>query len=69
MANDYSTTLVCPPPNLFVQVLALIIFSDIHYYYAPDTSANDAAAKALRLRMTRSLWGNALSKYSNVFID
>jgi hypothetical protein len=30
---------------------------DIHYYYAPDTSANDAAAKALRLRMTRSLWG------------
>ncbi len=31
-------------------------FLDIHYYYAPDTSANDAAAKALRLRMSRSLW-------------
>ncbi|KZT35296.1 hypothetical protein SISSUDRAFT_990707 [Sistotremastrum suecicum HHB10207 ss-3] len=29
---------------------------DLHYYYQPDTSANDAAAKALRLRMTRSLW-------------
>lgn len=29
---------------------------DIHYYFAPDTSANDDAAKALRLRMTRSLW-------------
>ncbi|KAI0821497.1 glycoside hydrolase family 44-domain-containing protein [Irpex lacteus] len=34
----------------------LLDFLDIHYYYAPDTSANDAAAKALRLRMTRSLW-------------
>lgn len=32
------------------------IIADIHYYYAPDTSANNAAAKALRLRMTRSLW-------------
>jgi hypothetical protein len=35
----------------------LLDYLDIHYYYAPDTSANDAAAKALRLRMTRSLWG------------
>ncbi|KAI0686449.1 glycoside hydrolase family 44-domain-containing protein [Cytidiella melzeri] len=34
----------------------LLDYLDIHYYYAPDTSANDAAAKALRLRMTRSLW-------------
>ncbi|KAI0790933.1 glycoside hydrolase family 44-domain-containing protein [Abortiporus biennis] len=34
----------------------LLDFLDIHYYYAPDTSANDAAAKALRLRMSRSLW-------------
>ncbi|KAF5391238.1 hypothetical protein D9757_003018 [Collybiopsis confluens] len=32
----------------------LLDFLDIHYYFAPDTSANDAAAKALRLRMTRS---------------
>ena len=31
-------------------------FLDIHYYFAPDVSANDDAAKALRLRMTRSLW-------------
>lgn len=34
----------------------LLDFLDIHYYFQPDTSANDAAAKALRLRMTRSLW-------------
>ncbi|KAH8084875.1 glycoside hydrolase family 44-domain-containing protein [Cristinia sonorae] len=34
----------------------LLDFLDIHYYYAPDTSANDDAAKALRLRMSRSLW-------------
>ncbi|KAL0951928.1 hypothetical protein HGRIS_008582 [Hohenbuehelia grisea] len=34
----------------------LLDYLDIHYYYQPDTSANDAAAKALRLRMTRSLW-------------
>lgn len=34
----------------------LLDYLDIHYYYAPDTGANDAAAKALRLRMTRSLW-------------
>ncbi len=35
----------------------LLDYLDIHYYYAADTSANDAAAKALRLRMTKSLWG------------
>ncbi|KAJ7237051.1 glycoside hydrolase family 44-domain-containing protein [Mycena haematopus] len=34
----------------------LLDYLDIHYYYAADTSANDDAAKALRLRMTRSLW-------------
>lgn len=34
----------------------LLDFLDIHYYFAADTSANDDAAKALRLRMTRSLW-------------
>ncbi|EFI28340.1 hypothetical protein CC1G_13870 [Coprinopsis cinerea okayama7 len=34
----------------------LLDYLDIHYYFQPDTSAEDAAAKALRLRMTRSLW-------------
>lgn len=34
----------------------LLDYLDIHYYFQPDTSANDDAAKALRLRMTRSLW-------------
>jgi hypothetical protein len=34
----------------------LLDFLDIHYYFAADTSANDAAAKALRLRLTRSWW-------------
>ena len=34
----------------------LLDILDIHYYYAEDTSANDDAAKALRLRMSRSLW-------------
>ncbi|KAF7324981.1 Glycoside hydrolase family 44 protein [Mycena kentingensis (nom. inval.)] len=34
----------------------LLDYLDIHYYFQGDTSANDAAAKALRLRMTRSLW-------------
>lgn len=33
---------------------------DVHYYFQPDLSANDAAAKALRLRMTRSLYGTFL---------
>ena len=34
----------------------LLDFLDIHFYYQADTSANDAAAKALRLRQTRALW-------------
>ncbi|KAJ7581341.1 glycoside hydrolase family 44-domain-containing protein, partial [Mycena floridula] len=34
----------------------LLDYLDIHYYFQADTSANDAAAKALRLRATRSLW-------------
>ena len=34
----------------------LLDYLDIHYYFAADTSANDAAAKALRLRLSRSLW-------------
>jgi hypothetical protein len=34
----------------------LLDYLDIHYYFAADTSAGDDAAKALRLRMTRSLW-------------
>lgn len=34
----------------------LLDYLDIHYYFQADTSANDDAAKALRLRMTRSLW-------------
>jgi len=34
----------------------LLDILDLHYYFQPDTSANDAAAKALRLRMTRSWW-------------
>ena len=34
----------------------LLDYLDIHYYFQADTSANDAAAKAVRLRATRSLW-------------
>ncbi|EJD41439.1 hypothetical protein AURDEDRAFT_186585 [Auricularia subglabra TFB-10046 SS5] len=34
----------------------LLDYLDIHYYFQADTSAENAAAKALRLRMTRSLW-------------
>ncbi|KAF8888414.1 glycoside hydrolase family 44-domain-containing protein [Gymnopilus junonius] len=34
----------------------LLDYLDIHYYFQADTSANDEAARALRLRMTRSLW-------------
>ncbi|TFK42363.1 glycoside hydrolase family 44-domain-containing protein [Crucibulum laeve] len=34
----------------------LLDYLDIHYYFQADTSANDDAAKALRLRATRSLW-------------
>ena len=41
----------------------LLDYLDIHYYYAADTSANDDAAKALRLRMTRSLWGKPLPTF------
>jgi hypothetical protein len=41
----------------------LLDYLDIHYYFAPDTSANDAAAKALRLRMTRSWWGTSVSRF------
>ncbi|KAJ7480887.1 glycoside hydrolase family 44-domain-containing protein [Mycena latifolia] len=41
----------------------LLDFLDIHYYFAPDTSANDDAAKALRLRMTRSLWVRLFSSF------
>jgi hypothetical protein len=38
----------------------LLDYLDIHYYFQPDTSANDAAAKALRLRMSRSLWASGI---------
>jgi hypothetical protein len=31
-------------------------YLDVHYYFAPDTSANDDAARAIRMRMTRSFW-------------
>ncbi|KIM28563.1 glycoside hydrolase family 44 protein [Serendipita vermifera MAFF 305830] len=34
----------------------LLDYLDIHYYFQPDVTANDDATKALRLRMTRSLW-------------
>lgn len=34
----------------------ILDYLDVHYYYQADTSANDDAAKALRLRATRSLW-------------
>jgi hypothetical protein len=34
----------------------LLNYLDIHYYFQADKSANDAAAKALRLRSTRSVW-------------
>lgn len=34
----------------------LLDYLDIHYYFAADTSANDDAAKALRLRLSRSFW-------------
>lgn len=38
----------------------LLDYLDIHYYFQADTSANDAAAKALRLRATRSLWASTI---------
>lgn len=34
----------------------LLDYLDLHYYFQADTSAGDAAAEALRLRMTRSWW-------------
>lgn len=34
----------------------LLDILDLHYYFQADTKANDAAAKATRLRATRSLW-------------
>ncbi|KAJ7231376.1 glycoside hydrolase family 44-domain-containing protein [Mycena rebaudengoi] len=37
----------------------LLDYLDIHFYYQTDTSANDAAAKALRLRMTREFTSTA----------
>ncbi|KAG6901408.1 hypothetical protein C0995_012298 [Termitomyces sp. Mi166 len=47
----------------------LLDYLDIHYYFQPDTSANDAAAKALRLRMTRSLWDTSYVDESWVGVD
>lgn len=37
---------------------------DIHYYFHADTSANDDAAKALRLRQSRSVWVGLLLEVS-----
>ncbi|KAF9051974.1 glycoside hydrolase family 44-domain-containing protein [Panaeolus papilionaceus] len=34
----------------------LLDYLDIHYYFQADTSSNTDAAKAIRLRATRSLW-------------
>jgi hypothetical protein len=36
----------------------LLDYLDIHYYFQADTSSNNATAKALRLRATRSLWAS-----------
>ncbi|KXN91516.1 Beta-mannanase/endoglucanase A [Leucoagaricus sp. SymC.cos] len=47
----------------------LLDYLDIHYYYQADTSANDDAAKALRLRMTRSLWDKSYVDESWVGVD
>ncbi|KAF9269904.1 hypothetical protein L218DRAFT_1071416 [Marasmius fiardii PR-910] len=44
----------------------LLDYLDIHYYFQADTSANDAAAKAKRLRMTRSLWDPSYTDESYV---
>lgn len=35
----------------------LLDYLDIHYYYQASPSGTDPASDALRLRMTRSLWG------------
>ena len=40
-------------------------YLDLHYYFQADTSANDDAAKALRLRMTRSFWVRSSSGRKN----
>lgn len=45
----------------------LLDYLDIHYYFQADTSANDAAAKALRLRMTRSLWVCSRTAITDVY--
>ncbi|GLB36669.1 putative glycoside hydrolase family 44 [Lyophyllum shimeji] len=37
----------------------LLDYLDIHYYFQADTSSNNASAKALRLRATRSLWDSS----------
>ncbi|KAG6890992.1 hypothetical protein C0992_011269 [Termitomyces sp. T32_za158] len=47
----------------------LLDYLDIHYYFQADTSADDAAAKALRLRMTRSLWDTSYVDESWVGVD
>ena len=35
-------------------------YLDTDYYFQADTSSNNATAKALRLRQTRSLWVSVL---------
>jgi len=45
----------------------LLDYLDIHYYFQPDTSANDDAAKALRLRMSRSLWVSSFGSAPHTF--
>ncbi|TFK30099.1 hypothetical protein FA15DRAFT_197786 [Coprinopsis marcescibilis] len=47
----------------------LLDYLDIHYYFQPDTSAEDTAAKALRLRMTRSLWDTTYNDESWIGTD
>ncbi|KAG5335033.1 hypothetical protein C0989_002426 [Termitomyces sp. Mn162] len=47
----------------------LLDYLDIHYYFQADTSADDAAAKALRLRMSRSLWDTSYVDESWVGVD
>ena len=47
----------------------LLDYLDIHYYFQADTSANDAAAKAVRLRATRSLWVASLPIFFGDCVD
>jgi len=47
----------------------LLDYLDIHYYFQPDTSSNNDTAKALRLRMTRSLWDTTYVDESWVGVD